>query len=170
MTMKKILGLGLAALLTFSMAVPAMAEVKDANADPANTTASDETLVIGFASEPSTIWGAPEGKTENESVYLQGAILDTLVAVDKATGEVIPNLATEWEWVDGTHVKFTLRDDVMMSDGTPLVAEDVVYSVNLWMEYSPGTDTGRFLVGAEANDEKTVTIESTGSCLVAWNL
>ena len=46
------------------MAVPAMAEVKDANAGPANTTASDETLVIGFGSEPSTIWGAPEGKTE----------------------------------------------------------------------------------------------------------
>ena len=159
MSFKRIMGFGLAALLTVSMAAPAMADVKAANEDPANTTATDETIVIGFGSEPSAIWGTPEGKTENEIVYLQGALFDTLVSVDKATNDVIPNLATEWEWVDGTHCKFTLRDDVMMSDGTPLVADDVVYTVGLWMEYSPGTDTGRFMVGAEAQDEHTVTLE-----------
>jgi MarR-like DNA-binding transcriptional regulator SgrR of sgrS sRNA len=60
-----------------------------------------------------------------EIVIISAALQDTLVKVDRATGEqLLPNLATDWEWVDGTHCRFTLRDDVTMSDGTPLVAED----------------------------------------------
>ena len=133
--------------------------ILSANGDPANTTATDETITIGLASEPSTIWGAPEAKTENEAEIVCGAILDTLVHTDYSTGEIVPGLATEWEWKDDTHCKFTLRDDVIMSDGTPLVADDVVYTVGIWTEYSSSTDTGRFVKGAKAKDDKTVIIE-----------
>lgn len=129
------------------------------NSDPLNTKKSDETLTIGLASEPSTLYGVAGGKTENEEQIIGSAMLDALVKVDYATNEVQPNLSTEWEWVDETHLKFTLRDDVMMTDGTPLVAEDVVYSCGLWVEYNTTNDTGKFLVGATAEDEHTVTIE-----------
>lgn len=129
------------------------------NTDPANTEKTDETLTIGLTSEPSTLYGAAAGKTENEEQIIGSALLDSLVSVDYATHEVQPNLATEWEWVDDTHLKFTLRDDVTMTDGTPLVAEDVVYSCGLWVDYNATNDTGKFVVGATAEDEHTVTIE-----------
>ena len=176
MSFKKVLGIGLAALLTFSMATCAFAdeEVKGANEDPANTEVTDETIVIGLSSEPSALWAAGSGKTENEMVIIASGLQDTLVKVDRATNELQPNLATEWEWVDDTHCKFTLRDDVTMTDGSPLVADDVVYTVNTAMEYSANNDTGSYFVGAVADDEHTVTIEFTTAApdllkMLAWS-
>ena len=142
-----------------STSVCAHAEILEADVDAANTQATDETLKFGLASEPSTIWGAPVGKVENEAQMVFSALTDTLVKTDKATGEIIPNLATAWEWVDDTHCKFTLRDDVTMTDGSLLTADDVVYTVGVWTEFSANNDTGRFITGAEAQDEHTVTIE-----------
>ena len=144
MKFSKIISLGLAAVMTVSLSMTAYAgEAKGANVDPANTEMTDETIVINLASEPSALWGGGSGKVENEMQIVNAALMDTLVKADHNTGEILPNLATEWEWLDDTHVKFTLRDDVVMSDGTPLVADDVVYSVNTWMEYSANSDTGR---------------------------
>lgn len=161
MKFKKIAAMILATAMLASMPMSVHAEILDANVDAANTQVTDETLTITFASEPSTLWSAGVGKAENESQQVFSALTDTLVEVDRKTGEILPGLAEAWEWVDDTHCKFTLRDGVTMSDGTPLVAEDVAYCVGVWVEKSANTDTGRFLVGAEANDEKTVTIEFT---------
>lgn len=160
MKLRKTIALGMAVAMTLSCAATASAAVKDANQDPANTEATDEALRIALASEPSTLWPAGSGKTENEAQIISSCLMDTLVAKDNATGEVIPNLASEWEWTDGTHCKFTLRDDVTMSDGSALVAEDVAYTVNdIWVALNAANDTGRFIKGATAEDEQTVTIE-----------
>lgn len=161
MKFKKFAALVLAASMAASMSICANAEIIGADADAPNTQTTDETIKITVASEPSTLWGAAAGQVENEAQFVMSALLDTLVKTDKTTGEVLPNLATAWEWVDDTHCKFTLRDDVTMTDGTPLVADDVVYTVGVWTEYSANTDTGRFIVGAAADDEHTVTIEYT---------
>ena len=156
---KKLVSLALAAAMVLSVSASAFAgEAKSANADPVNTETSDETIVIALSAEPSGLWGAGVGKVENEMQIIGAPLLDTLVISDKNTGEILPNLATSWEWIDETHCRFVLRDDVTMSDGTPLVADDVVYSVNTWIEFSGNTDTGRFLEGASAEDEHTVTI------------
>lgn len=150
-----------------------ISNVFDANVDPDNTEKTDEQIVIQLTSEPSGLWAGGTGKQENETVIIGNALYDTLVHVDRKTGDVKPALAKEWEWVDDTHCKFTLRDDVKMTDGTPLVADDVVYCVDTWMTYSANTDTGRFLVGAVADDEHTVTIEFNTTApdflnLIAW--
>lgn len=137
----------------------ASGEIKGANEDAPNTETTDETLRIGLSAEPSTLWCAGVGKQENEAIIVGSALMDRLVNVDHNTGDVYPMLASEWEWADDTHCTFTLRDDVTMSDGTPLVADDVVYSVGVWVDVNANTDTGRFVVGAEAEDEHTVTIE-----------
>ena len=159
MKLSKMLSFGLAAAMTLSLSMSAYAgEAKSANVDPANTEMTDETIVINLSAEPSALWGGGSGKVENEMQIVNAALMDTLVKQDHNTGEILPNLATEWEWTDDTHCKFTLRDDVVMSDGTPLVADDVVYSVNTWIEYSANSDTGRFLADASAEDEHTVTI------------
>ena len=172
---KAILSTVLAAMMTLSMTVSAFAgEAVGANVDPVNTEVTDETIVIGLAAEPSGLWGSGTGKVENEMQIVNGALTDTLVKVDRSTGEVLPNLAVEWEWLDDTHCRFVLRDDVTMSDGTPLVADDVVYSVNTWIECSPNSDTGRFLADAAAEDEHTVTIGFNTICpdfltMLSWS-
>ena len=145
MKLRKILGLVLAFVLTVSLGSAVFADAKGANVDPANTQKTDETIVIGLSAEPSALWAGGTGKAENEMQIIQNALQDTLVTVDRNTGDVLPNLATAWEWVDDTHCKFTLRDDVIMTDGSPLVADDVAYSFNVFMEYSANSDTGRFL-------------------------
>lgn len=129
------------------------------NSDPDNTEKSEETLTIALASEPSTLFGPAGGKIENEEQIIGSTFLDTLVVYDYGTNELKPGLATEWEWVDDTHLKFKLRDDVIMTDGTPLVADDVVYCANMWKERSATTDTGKYIAGASTEDEHTAIIE-----------
>ena len=143
----------------------ALAEVRGANEDPANTEKTDKTVTVALPSEPSTILGSVVSKAEDEIEIVSGCITDTLVTRDKGTGDVIPCLATEWEWVDDTHCRFTLRDDVTMTDGTPLVADDVAYSFNVFATSSPNTDTGRYIAlnddgsaDCVVEDEHTVTI------------
>ena len=40
--------------------------VVEPNKDAANTEKTDETLTVGLSSEPSSLYGAAVGKTENE--------------------------------------------------------------------------------------------------------
>lgn len=129
--------------------------------DPANTEKSDEQLGVVLSSEPAVLYGAAAGQVVNEANVIINAITDPLVFFDQQTGDILPRLATSWEWVDATHCKFTLRDDVIMSDGTPLVADDVVYTCNsIWRDLNATNDTGQFIAeeGAVAEDEHTVTI------------
>lgn len=176
MKMKKLTAVLLAGAMTLSLAAcggskdtaatgstggqAATVKVTTPGTDPVNTESSDETLTIGLSAEPSTLYGTAAGKTENEEQIIGGALVDTLVSYDYTNNEVLPCLATEWEWVDDTHLKFTLRDDVTMSDGTPLVADDVVYTMNsLCRDLNATNDTGKYLTNAVADDEHTVTIE-----------
>ncbi len=160
MKLKKVMALGMTCAMMLSMAAPTYAEVVDANVDPANTEKTDEAITIALASEPSTLLPPFTVATENEAQIVYGALVDTLVVEDKSTGEILPNLAASWEWTDDTHCKFTLRDDIVMSDGSPLVADDVAYCVNdIWVGMNASNDTGRFMIGAEVNDEQNVTIE-----------
>ncbi len=163
MKLKKVLAVGLAAGMMLSTSVFADGEAAAINQDAPNTEVTEETLNVALPSEPSTIWQGGTGKTENEASIISGAIFDTLLRQDQNTGELLPNLATEWEWVDDTHCKFTLRDDVTMTDGTPLVAEDVVYTIGVHAEKSANTDYGRYFDAATttADDEHTVTIGFT---------
>lgn len=138
----------------------ATVSVVEPNKDAANTEKTDETLTVGLSAEPSSLYGAAVGKTENEEQIIGNAMLDSLVKFNYTTNEIEPSLATDWEWTDDTHLKFTLRDDVTMSDGTPLTADDVVYTCNeIWVKQNTTNDTGKYLVGATKDDDHTVTIE-----------
>ena len=161
MSLKKIVCLILAVVMSMAMAFTALAAegVLDANVDPFNTEVTDETLNVCFSSEPAYIWGGGSGVVSNEEEIIMHAITDRLVEFDRRTNEVVPALATEWEWLDDTHCKFILRDDVTMTDGSPLTPEDVVYSANVWMEYSANSDIGRFIAGAEADGDNAVILE-----------
>lgn len=60
-------------------------------------------------------------------------ITETLTIIDPASGEVKPHLAASWEQVDPQTWRFTLRDGVTFSDGTPMDAEAVATSIKRLM-------------------------------------
>ena len=56
---------------------------------------------------------------------------DMLVHRDPATFESKPLLATDWKLVDDTTLDMNIRQGVKFHDGSPLTAEDVVYTFNM---------------------------------------
>lgn len=126
----------------------------------ASTEKSDEVLNVVMPSEPANLWVAGSGRQDNSGQIVQNCLTDRLVVYDMETGEVKPCLATAWEWVDDMHIKFTLRDDVLMTDGTPLVAEDVLYTFATAAENCATSENGRYFDPAtsEAVDEHTVIV------------
>lgn len=85
---------------------------------------------------------------------------DGLVTVD-ASGAIIPLLAESWEVNDdSTQFTFTLKEGATFHDGSPVTAEDVVYSVQRLLTIDQGPS---YLVrgvlsldGVEALDDRTV--------------
>src|SRR5690606_40336634 len=56
-------------------------------------------------------------------------IFDNLLTRD-ASGKIVPQIATEWNYDDDTTITFKIRDDVTFQDGTKLTADDVAFSIN----------------------------------------
>ena len=82
-------------------------------------------------------------------------------------------LATAWERIDGSTLRFTIRQGVKFHDGTDMTAEAVAKSINwVWspekaftiQEYAgPGEIT------AAAIDESTVEVVSEPGRSACWN-
>ncbi|MEO0681228.1 MAG: ABC transporter substrate-binding protein [Pseudomonadota bacterium] len=68
----------------------------------------------------------PHAQNEGPTIALTGQIYESLVSRDPAL-ELVPELATEWEPVEGGW-RFKLREDVKFHDGSDFTAEDVVFS------------------------------------------
>ena len=60
---------------------------------------------------------------------VHAAVYDSLVYYNSRTFKVEPQLATSWREVSPTQVRFVLRSGVKFSDGSPLTADDVVFSL-----------------------------------------
>src|SRR5204863_1534445 len=56
---------------------------------------------------------------------------DALVYRNPDTFKLEPLLATDWKLPDPTTIEFTLRPGVKFHDGTPLTADDVVYTLTV---------------------------------------
>lgn len=96
-------------------------------------------------------------------------IYDTLLTVDYAgDGAIQPALAESWERVDGRTLDLKLRQGVKFHDGSPLTAEDVVFSfgsVRRTDEKSPGFGTAQQFLSTiesvEAIDDNTIRVISS---------
>ena len=60
---------------------------------------------------------------------VHAAVYESLVYYNSKTFKVEPQLATSWREVSPTQLRFTLRSGVKFSDGSPLTADDVVFSL-----------------------------------------
>ena len=61
---------------------------------------------------------------------VHAAIYESLVYYNSQSFKVEPLLATAWREMSGTQWRFTLRSGVKFSDGSPMTADDVVFSLN----------------------------------------
>ncbi len=77
---------------------------------------------------------------------------------------LVPALAVSWKFVDPTTWQFTLRRGVTFHDGTPLTAEDVVFSIE--RARGPGSDfripdRAGTIAAARALDADTIEVTTT---------
>ena len=85
-----------------------------------------DTIVVGKAEE--AVGWDPALVTASSSFELMAAVYDPLILFDD-DGQPMAMLAESWEQPDDTTYVFDLRDDVQFQDGTPMTAEDVVFSL-----------------------------------------
>jgi peptide/nickel transport system substrate-binding protein len=116
------------------------------------------TLVIGKSFDLVTM--DPGRMFEQTGSMIIPAMYDTLLTFqNNDVSEPMPGLAESWEASeDATEFTFTLRDDAVFSDGSPVETKDVAFSLNRVYELK---GNGSFLmegVTAEAVDASTVVL------------
>jgi peptide/nickel transport system substrate-binding protein len=125
------------------------------------TQAPAQELRIGFKAQVDS--ADPHlNYTPNRNVQLH--VWEPLAFQDEFM-RLLPGAATEWRSVDPTTWEFTLREGLRFHDGTPVTAEDVVFSVRRARE-ATGIRTfiaqTRSIESVEAKDARTVVIRTRG--------
>ena len=154
--MKRLVGIFWPAVgvIVTAMALPAA----QANAAP---TLGE--LVVAVNQEPQDL--AAQGTYKEINAPGLRNVIETLIAVDPVSGDLIPVLATGWERVDAKTLRFTVRQGVRFHDGAEMTSAAVAEAINwVWslenaftiQEYAgPGEIT------AKAIDDATVEVTSS---------
>ncbi|GIP32720.1 ABC transporter substrate-binding protein [Paenibacillus sp. J2TS4] len=101
----------------------------DKSKSPAAATNRTDTLIIGME-DFKGLFNGIYGETVYDN-YVNNTLFDKLVNVQK-DGTYEPSVAEKWEVSDDKLVyTFYLRDDVKFTDGTPLTAEDVAFTLTV---------------------------------------
>lgn len=148
----------------------------DKSKSPAAAQSRTDTLIIGMQ-DFKGLFNGIYGETTYDN-YVNSAIFDSLIQVKK-DGTYEPSVAKKWEVSDDKLVyTFHLRDDVKFTDGTPLTAEDVAFTLTVLhdksydgpsdimkakikggKEYKEGTASE--VEGIKVIDEHTIEITTT---------
>lgn len=125
-------------------------------------------LNIAYNAQPSTI--DPLLSTAHVSRIIARLYFEPLLVID-ADGAVQPVLAEDYEVSeDGLTITFTLREDVPFHDGSIMEAEDVVASLERWVDL---TNIGQIYFSeatVESSEEGVVTFEMAEPNQVAPSL
>jgi peptide/nickel transport system substrate-binding protein len=119
------------------------------------------TLHLSISSNPSKL--NPLIATDSASSQIADWVFDALIAYDK-DGDIQPALASAYKFVDETTLVFSLRQDVLWSDGVPFTAEDVVFTYDLITSpkiFTPYTSQFRYVKAVKAIDKHTVEVTYT---------
>lgn len=84
-------------------------------------------VIIGALGDPKTF--NPIVSSESSSRDVIGRMFASLVSMDNVTQEIIPGLASRWEFSpDNLSLTFHMRRGVLWSDGVPVTAYDVKFT------------------------------------------
>lgn len=125
----------------------------------AATMAPAQTLEFAYDADPVSL--DPHEQLSGGTLQLSHMVFDPLLRWNKELG-FDPRLATSWERVDDTTMRFHLREGVTFHTGNAMTAEDVVWTIER-LKSSPdfkGIFNG--WVSAEAVDDHTVEIKTDG--------
>lgn len=143
----------LASLLCLALALAACG--------PAGAPTGDEPVVLRVG-----IGGAPDSRNPGngyltEAYDLYELVYDTLISIDFAAN-YHPELAESWTGSDdGLTWTFTLREGAVFSDGTPLTAEDVAFTLLAyrdWESFGYLSGYAAYFADVQAPDERTVVL------------
>jgi peptide/nickel transport system substrate-binding protein len=95
-------------------------------AAPAAAQGKKDTLSVDLPGDAATLDPHVQWDTDSYTIYRN--IFDNLLTRD-AEGKIVPQVAASWKYASDTVIDFEIRTDVKFHDGTPLTAEDVVFSV-----------------------------------------
>jgi peptide/nickel transport system substrate-binding protein len=114
--------------LTLSLAVFLVACGGGSSPSTSNTSSKyTGNISVGLDSDVVTLDPLKSSAFVDRQVMLN--IYDTLVAIN-AQNQIVPDLATSWDYKSPTVLDFTLRTGVTFQDGTPFNADAVVFNIN----------------------------------------
>ena len=95
------------------------------------------TLVIANAVKVDTL--DPEANSVNESIWLDQTLYSRLLQPNATGTGLLPDLASSWTIApNGLTYTFHLRPDAKFSNGSPVTADDVVYSITRSRAFAGG--------------------------------
>lgn len=126
--------------------------------------ATGDWLIQNIGMEPAVI--APFIEKDVAGQIVHGPVLESLITLNPETMEYKPLLA-DWYRIsaDGLRFQFHLRPQAAFSDGTPVTADDVLFSYNTVMntdvDAAPLRSYYNRVKGCRKIDERTVEFEMT---------
>lgn len=127
MNSKKLLKMGLAYLTALSImtgcGTAVSTESPENTKSPESGESSHDTLVFGLESNPTNL--APNDSMAAACRTVVSNIYGRLWYYEG--DEIVYRCATSAEYVDDTHIKIILRDDVYDSEGNHMTAEDIIF-------------------------------------------
>jgi peptide/nickel transport system substrate-binding protein len=131
------------------------------NAAPSSEFVDGGTFTASLAGDPGKL--DPQSSASSQLFAVNQLAYDNLVFVDGTTGEVQPQLATDWN-VDGTTVTLTLAEGITCADGSDFTATTAADNINYVGDpKNKSPYLGAFVpVGATATgDDATGTVTMT---------
>ena len=129
----------------------------------------EKVLVWGQSTDPQSLWNATDFNA-TDGAPIMSLINQGLLSFD-AKNQLVPALASSWKEVSPTKYVYTIRKGVKFSDGHPLTAADVVYSIDVQRDPSVASDENNFFTDIKSVKASgdTVTVElSTPDALWAY--
>jgi len=125
-------------------------------------------FVASVTSDPKS-WNPIIARETSTTEFTSGILFEGLVAIDNATQDVVPALARSWEpSPDSLAWTFHLRRGLRWSDGTPLTADDVIFTSEAFYDpeiHASGSDICKVdgvPFGFRKVDDWTVRVELPG--------
>lgn len=94
--------------------------------DKTSTPTSKNIIIVDLGSDPATV--DPQMSEDSQSHRVVTDLFEGLTSADQSN-KIIPGISDKWEISpDGKTYTFHLRNGVKFSDGTPITADDVVFT------------------------------------------
>ncbi len=142
------------------------------SAAPSPTAAANETYpreetiyTTGKQWGPPSTWNPLDPNAATGVVGLQ---YETLFLYDPLADKFEPWLAESATWTDPTTYTIKVRPGITWSDGKPLTADDVAFTIGLAKIKAVGSNIWNYVTSAEATDASTVVVKFSNPAYQEW--